>query len=279
MSLTKTQPANTYQLKLMENGIDFVKSGIETFFGEDSPDPRAHKYAILHMFSGVLLLLKERLARIRPSLVFENEAQCGKPGARTTNYHRTIERLAANGVTIDPAKRTVLDRVQRLRNDIEHYEVSLELAQTKEVIGELAAFAYWFCLDELQLRLDGRLSRESLEHFYELKEIGDRLMQEMIESAAAEAEEEDAYFRAFEEKYRAMTPDELLNQVASDRGVTLAAIERIECPSCDEPTLLLLEVGACINPACRATPRLGECHYCQGVAFGRAYLCEGCRYG
>jgi hypothetical protein len=226
-----------------------------------------------------MLLLKERLARIRPSLVFVDETQCGGHGARTTNFYQTLTRLEQNGVTIDPVKRGVLDRVRDLRNDIEHYEVSLDLEQTKEVIGELAAFAYVFTLDELQLRIDQQFAGHALERFYNLKEIGDRLMKELIESGEAEWEAEEEFFRAFERKYAAMTPDELLSLTAAERGLTRDSVERVECPDCYEPTLVLLEVGVCINPACRATPRLGVCHYCQGVSFGRVYLCKRCQQG
>jgi hypothetical protein len=269
----------TYELKLMENGIDFVKSGIETYFVEDTPDVRSHKYAILHMFSGVVLLLKERLARIRPSLVFVDEKQCGIHGARTTNFHDTLKRLKQNGVTIDPARLVVLERVRELRNDIEHYEVSLDLEQTKDIIGELAAFAYVFAFDELHQRIDQKFAGLALERFYNLKEIGDRLMKELIESGEAEWEAEEEYFRAFGSKYAAMTPDELLSLITSERGLTRDSVELVECPHCHEPTLVLLEVGVCLNPTCRATPRLGICHYCQGVSLGRAYLCERCQMG
>lgn len=46
------------KLTLVENGIDFVRSGIERYFLRDAPSPRDHKYAVLHVFAGVLLLLR-----------------------------------------------------------------------------------------------------------------------------------------------------------------------------------------------------------------------------
>jgi len=269
----------SYKLNLIENGIDFIKSGIEIYFINDTPDPRAYKYAILHLFSGMLLLLKERLARIRPSLVFEDESQCGKPGAQTTSYHKTIKRLEENGVTIDPRKRIILNEIRDLRNAIEHYEVHLTLERTKQVISELTAFIYIFCIDELQFNVDDRLSEQALTRFYNLKEIGDRLYEDAIASANADAEADDAYFQAFEDKYAAMTVDELLAFIDVKPGRMEEAIQYVECPTCCETTLLLLEVGVCINPQCRAVHRLGLCHYCQGIAFDGAYWCERCRYG
>src|SRR5436189_30259 len=65
------------KLDLLENGIDFIRSGIENHFGQDESDSSARKYAVLHLFSGVLLILKERLRREHPSLIFEKVEDFG----------------------------------------------------------------------------------------------------------------------------------------------------------------------------------------------------------
>ena len=61
---------NKLTLDLLNNGIDFICAGVE-YFLHDEPDPRSHKYAVLYLFSGLLLLLKERLRREHPSLIFK----------------------------------------------------------------------------------------------------------------------------------------------------------------------------------------------------------------
>src|ERR1700676_674834 len=187
--------AKVYELDLLENGLDFVQSGIEIYFSRRRPKPNSHKYAILHVFSGMLLLLKERLARIRPSLVFKCEAKAGTLGAKTTDYHTTLGRLEENGIRIDPTKRLVLDEIQTLRNAMEHYRFELTLARSEEIIGELVSFVYGFCRDELNVRIDDRLSSKVLHHFYRLKEVGDRIERDIDESARADAEADEEYFR------------------------------------------------------------------------------------
>jgi len=62
------------KFNLVENGIDFIRSGIEQYFLRDTPKARDHKYAVLHIFAGVLLLLKERLRRAHASLIFARVA-------------------------------------------------------------------------------------------------------------------------------------------------------------------------------------------------------------
>jgi hypothetical protein len=251
-----------YKLNLLENGLDFVRSGIEIYFSRQTPKLRSHKYAILHVFSGMLLLLKERLARIRPSLIFVCEADAGKLGAKTTNYHQTFRRLEEHGITIDPAKRAVLDIIQILRNAIEHYHVELSLTECKEVIGEMISFIHGFCIDELNIWIEDKLPEEVLRHFYELEGVTDNINEFMAKDAAAEAEAEERIFREFKHQYAAMSSDELLRHAATAVAVAIEDVPRFRCPRCDEETLLFLEIGVCANPACRATYEIDNCGYC-----------------
>lgn len=276
MPTTATKP-KTYELDLLENGLDFVRSGIEIFYSRKTPRPCAHKYAILHVFSGMLLLLKERLARIKPSLVFVDETKAGTPGAKTTNYHKTFDRLKAHGVVTNQAKRYVLDRVQILRNEIEHYKVELSLTESREVIGEMVSFIHGFCIDELNIFIEDKLPQRVLDQFYELKGVGDNMSELIAKDAAAEAEADEKYFRQFEDQYAAMSPGELLRHATT----AVEDVPRHWCHACKKKTLIYLEVGACINPGCRATFQLDICKSCYEPTIKSGYfcLCNSCRYG
>jgi len=258
--------ATVFELNLLENGLDFVTSGIEIYFSRKSPKPYSHKYAILHVFSGMLLLLKERLARIDPLLVFKRRAEAGQPGAKTTDFDKTFRRLEAQGIRIDPRKLTVLKEIRNLRNAIEHYRFELPLQRSEEVIAEMVSFVYNFCRDQLNVRIDDRLSPKALERFYRLKEIGDRLYEEAERNAIAEAEAEDRYLQEFEskyiDKYSEMSSGELLQHAATVGATTVENVSRFRCPRCDEKTIVFLEVGVCINSDCRATCRLDNCRAC-----------------
>jgi hypothetical protein len=229
------------------------------------------------MFAGVLLLLKERLARAHPSLIFKDVSHYGRPGAHTTNYDETLNRLKAVGVTIAPVKRAILDEIRSLRHAIEHYEVDLTLERSKEVICEMAAFVYGFCEDELGVYIEEHLSHyHALGRFTGLKEVGDRLMEAAIASANADAEADDRYFAEFGTKYTAMTPAELLAYAEGSEG----GVYRTNCSVCrEDDTALLLEVAVCLNDTCRAWYRTEACKSCQGPTMYRSYLCEQCHAG
>ena len=92
--MTKLRAKHTHlKLTLVENGIDFVRSGIERYFLRDAPSPRDHKYAVLHVFAGVLLLLKARLSREHPALIFSKVEGVGNPEALTVGLESAIDRL------------------------------------------------------------------------------------------------------------------------------------------------------------------------------------------
>jgi hypothetical protein len=226
------------------------------------------------MFSGVVLLLKERLARIKPELVFKKAAEAGQPGARTTNFDETLTRLKINGVIIDPTKLAVLCEIRKLRNEIEHYKMELTLTRTKEVIGELAAFICTFCEDELQFDVSANLSHRVLPRIWSLKEIRDRFMADVMMSAVADAEADRAYFKALEDKYAAISAEELRAIAQALQG---EALKRLECSACCENSVLLLEVGACENPTCRKTYRLKSCPSCMDVILSTNQYCKLCR--
>jgi hypothetical protein len=61
------------RMNLLENGLDFIREGVEALYGEATTEraPNSHKYALLHIFSGTLLVLKERLRRAHLSLIFQ----------------------------------------------------------------------------------------------------------------------------------------------------------------------------------------------------------------
>lgn len=266
----------TLTLNLLENGIDFVKEGIETYFPHDTPDPRAHKYAILHMWSGTLLILKECLRRINPDLIFKEPAEAGMAGAKTVDFDQVIRRLKQNGVPIDPAKETTLRTVQKIRNGMEHYELVLDLDQAKAVIGELTGFLYTFCVDHLNVFLEDRLSVAAHERFFELKEVTDKLMDIMSETAAMDAEADDAYFREFAEKYLAMSPEAFLELIAAEGGFGDPNVRPLECPACGEDTIALFEVGVCTVSTCRAWFYLDQCNSCYVPVLRGTYVCGLC---
>jgi hypothetical protein len=270
---TTAAETRTYSLNLLENGIDFMQSGIETYFPVDSPDWRAHKYAILHLWSGTLLILKERLRRIDPGLVYVRAQRPGEVRRKTVDFDQALDRLATNGVWIDPKKLAVLRTIQNIRNNVEHFDLTLNLDEAKAVISELVGFLHGFCIDELNLYIEDRLSEAAQHRLWELQEVTDKLTDILAETARLDAEADRAYFREFADKYATMTLEELRAEANKDLGSELSMLE---CLDCREYSVVTLAVGVCLNEACRAWFYLENCHSCFVPIIEGRFNCRLC---
>lgn len=268
-------PEHELTLDLLENGIDFVKSGIETYFLRDTPNPRAHKYAILHMFSGTLLLLKERLRRIDPALVFEGT------GPNTVKFAEALKRLKNNGVVITPAHLAILWKTQKRRNEIEYYAVALGLDEAKEIIADLAAFVHSFCIDQLQFHIEERFRAAAQRRFYELKAVGDKMYELVLQDMDAEAAARTAWWEEMVAKYSALSPEAVLEIAAAESGVDLGSLTLIECPDCEAQSLTFVEgeVAVCTSETCGSIRECAICRSCGGLSFFPSQWCNDCRNG
>jgi hypothetical protein len=265
------KPAHELKLNLLNNGLDFIQMGVR-FFLHDDPDPVSHKYAILHLFSGLVLLLKERLRREHPSLIFKEVKEAGKPNAKTVDFDEVITRLeACASVAFDDKAKRTLRTAQGLRNLIEHYELTIDVRQAQAVIGDISELTCLFLRDELGVRLEDHVEVEVWERMQDLQRISARIK-----------EEEIAEWKARVAKYCALTDEEL---------EALADIEPyhpkhnpdpdsfLTCPECGEETVVQTEdgdIGVCTNKDCREVSAITFCFRCGERLSDGSSICDGC---
>lgn len=261
------------QLGLLGNGIDFIQSGIEHFFLKDDPDPRAHKYAILHLFAGVLLLLKERLRKEHWSLIFKDLARAGEADATTVDFDQALQRLrSCSKLSIGDRDAALLRKAQVLRNRLEHYEFELNLRESQNLIGRLAEFTYLFLRDHLDTELEDHLSSEVWHRLRDLREIARRL----------EQEHHDAWLQRTSQ-YRELGDEDLVaireNLEPYHPKHNPEPVEAGWCDSCGSETLVRTEsdIAVCTNPRCRSIEPVSECLRCYGPVVGGGSLCDACR--
>jgi len=264
-------PPSELKFNLLENGIDFVRSGVEHYFLRNVPSARDHKYAVLHIFAGVLLLLKERLRLAHPSLIFAKVDQMNKPGAHTVNFDDALNRLnECAGVTIAPEQLVTLRATQLVRNQLEHYEVSLNLRDTQEIVGRLCEFVYVFMRDELKEDLKRHLDSEVWNRVEELRGI------------AAEIEKERlAEWQSRAKKYATLSTEELqrmYNDVCYPDEATPET--PLACPRCSLERMVPTDeadIAVCTNPQCAKVIMVRICPGCGGTAFEALRgLCQEC---
>ena len=168
-------------LNLLDNGVDFIFKGIDELFDEDHVlreystatdiSLSGYKYGVIHLFSGFLLLLKEKLFRGSPILIFrgnpdavERKLSLGKI-LKTVGLEEALEKLELKlspGVVFSKDELGVIKSIQDIRNQFEHYQVSkINRFQLWENISKFLELVDKFLVNELQISIE--TSSESLE--------------------------------------------------------------------------------------------------------------------
>jgi hypothetical protein len=259
-------------MDLLDNGIDFLRSGIECFYMKDKPEPRDHKYAILHIFAGILLVLKEKLRREHPSLIFMKVEEMAKDDSKTVDFDTTVARLiGCTDWKFNENDLRFLRSAQKLRNKIEHYHFEMNLRESETIIAKLCEFIYLFLHNELDTHLEQYLEWEAWNRVQELRAI-----------AAKIREEEIADWKRRAAEYEDLSPDELESlqdehawhpkHNPDGRGACY-------CPECGEEALVIVErdIAKCTNAECGQIQEVGECWRCQEPMVGESDgFCESC---
>lgn len=172
---------------LLSNAIDSLHHAIDHLA---PPGYKAvasdYKRAILDVSHVVELLLKERLYRERPALIWRNVKKYPSLDAQTVSVDEAIARLdSICSVKISNEDRAAINASKRLRNSIQHSRFSVTEKEAKISIGKMLAFILDFSEKELahsmrsDLRRDDRL-RDLLEIHEFYQEYDKRVEAEMI---------------------------------------------------------------------------------------------------
>lgn len=138
------------QMSLLNNAIDSLRHGVDVLAFDDLTRANRNKQAILSISHSAELLLKERLFRVNPALVFENVDSYPSPTARTVSAAKALSRLQKIGnVVIDPDDVKKLTECMNLRNAIMHYEVNFSPKIAKAMLGKVLSFVFDFAQREL----------------------------------------------------------------------------------------------------------------------------------
>lgn len=154
-------PSNI-SFELVENAVDSVSHAIELMAWQDISNERSRlKQAILRVAHGVELLLKERLRRVHPSLVWENVDHYPRLDARTVGVEKAIQRLNSIGaVPIAESDVTLIRSLRNTRNAIEHFSWQTTREEASLIIGQALSFAVDFAQQELGYDLSHRFHRD-----------------------------------------------------------------------------------------------------------------------
>lgn len=161
-SKMNSQSESAIAFELLENAVDSIARAIELMAWEDISDERSRlKQAILSVSHGVELLLKERLRRVHPALVWEDVDKYPRLDARTIGVDKAIHRLSSIGaVSLGDDDIQLVKSLRNTRNAIEHFSWQTTRQEASLIVGRALSFAVAFAGEHLSYDVTYRFKRD-----------------------------------------------------------------------------------------------------------------------
>lgn len=124
------------RMTLLENSYDFLNESLAASERAEE-QPKALKFAVLHIVQAIELLLKARLQAEHPSLVYENVDRRGK----TVSLHQAVARIVGTTVIhLSSKEQRAIRKATEWRDAIVHHEFELPEYQVESVYTQLFEF-------------------------------------------------------------------------------------------------------------------------------------------
>ncbi|RLW63957.1 MAG: hypothetical protein B6D73_14310 [gamma proteobacterium symbiont of Stewartia floridana] len=174
---------------LLKNAIESIQIGVEDY---KSNDPRRVLSSVRNISAGVLLLFKEKLRQlsppdsdevlikqiIKPKMVFGQLSFVGN-GKKTVDVQQIKERLNTLGIEIEWQR---LDKIIRVRNDIEHYCTSQPGSRVSELISQSFLIIQDFLKNQLGSEPIDTLGESTWEALLDATEVYEKELKECHEA-------------------------------------------------------------------------------------------------
>mgnify|MGYP003386174490 CR=1 FL=1 len=211
---------STHQLDLLENALDSLAEALAKYEEGDS-NPKAYKFSVLHMAHFIELIFKHHIAQKHLLLIFKEPfaENLNKNKARTITLWDAINFI--NNETADSISkefRNDLEWIKHLRNDIEHHKFKMDVYEVRTTMGRLFRSVLEFLENYSEVEVESHIPPHTMETFKELSDEYESRRREAIREA-----------------------DEVEAQNPPDDDDPDDPPARLECPNCDNFTLVLDE--------------------------------------
>ena len=207
-----------HKLDLLENALDSLGEALSKFEEGDEGDPKAYKFAVLHMAHFIELIFKHHIASKHPLLIYKDPFSKKLDKNKTIGLWECVNFINNEDPdTVSSELRSDLEWIKRLRNEIEHHKFTMDVGQVRNTMGRLFRSVMEFLEDHSDVDVEAEIPGHTKDTF---KVLSDEY-EFSIRNAIREAEEiEEANPIDY-----SSDPD--------------AAPVRLECPDCGHFTLVL----------------------------------------
>jgi hypothetical protein len=148
IGIGQTPPIPKVKFDMLENGLDFITEAVKII--NSSTDHRRLKYAVIHLCSGVELVLKEVLKNKDWRFIFQ-EIREAKPELlqsgdfESVSFIKAINRLESEcKVKFTEEDKKILIDLRLKRNRIEHFKVDEKVSALKSLSAKVLDFLIQF---------------------------------------------------------------------------------------------------------------------------------------
>jgi hypothetical protein len=139
---------------LLESALVFLKESLRSFRSGSLT------FAILHVTTAVELVLKERLARVHPNLIFKTLDSEKLDRSKTVGLYELPFRLSHFGVQTSESELATIRDVAKWRNEIVHHTPTYERQSAIARLGEIYDFLASFLVHQLKVDLKSVISAD-----------------------------------------------------------------------------------------------------------------------
>lgn len=220
-------------LTMLENGIDFIIDSILHLKKAEKDDCKAKeqeiKYSLLHLSSGIELILKSRLYREHWTYIFSDMNKANRKSLEDASFRSVesgviIERLERLcDIHIDKKSKEAFENLRKLRNQMEHFTIKDNFLAVEACINHSLGAINKFIVDnytDFTSPIEVSLKYDDDDEFG-FTEQEEKLIEELIKNIAE-----------LKEHYE----DALKIAIAKAKAESLLE-ELVECPSCKETFL------------------------------------------
>lgn len=158
--------------EIYSNAVDSLRIGIEFFLKERSYSSRKH--AILTLFHSIELFLKEHLYQTNPILIYKNIDVKITDDSFTVGIKEILIRLENLGLGLPKEQQSVIDKIQKRRNRIEHHRYDHK-EEDELIIAESLQFILFFVDIVLKRKLEADIDADTLREIQRIVFARDQL--------------------------------------------------------------------------------------------------------
>lgn len=265
---------SVHELDLLDNALDSLAEALVKYKeGREDQNPKAYKFAVLHMSHFVELIFKYHLAEKHPLLIYTN------PFAPKVDKNKTIGLWEAvnfiNNEKSDALSKdfkTDLEWLKKLRNEIEHHKFVMDVDEVKTTIGRLFRSLMEFLEEYSDIDIASSIPKESYETFKVLSDEYEFKLQHALDQAEEIEVKNTDWSHSGDEREVRFNCDACGNYTLA---ISQESITGFKCTFCGE---VESDELPCNCSSCGAEAPIGEMTHSKtedGDSEYRCYYCSG----